>query len=269
METALNYFAVFGGLDIKIDMSKPLGKLIERHILNEYYDIQDYIAKLTKNSLPYYKVLTGIALGDRRVNSAFKRSEMEYDEGVKALYELEELEVITTETSIDHITNKFEENEVADKLLFTTPFLRFWFGFVSPLYRGIKRNEYDEFFERFGNYSAEFMQLVFEQIAHEFVKESFKDDPIEEIGRYWDESDEINIVAQTESGEIIIGSCKYTNSKMKKSELTRLKELCEKLDIVPDHVFLFSKSGFSNELKSLKGEGLRLFTTKSFKQLLA
>lgn len=268
METAINYFAVFGGLDIKIDMTKPLGKLIERHILNEYYEIQDYIAKLTKNSLPYYKVLTGIALGDRRVNSAFKRSDMEYDEGLKALYELEELEIISTETSIEHITNRFEENDVADKLLFTTPFLRFWFGFVSPLYRGIKRNEYDEFFERFGNYSAEFMQLVFEQLAHEYVKLNFKNDPIEEIGRYWDDKDEINLVAQTESGEIIIGSCKYTNNKMKKTELTRLKELCEELEIIPDHVYLFSKKGFTNELKSLKSDDLKLFTAKSLKQLI-
>ena len=267
METALNYFAVFGGLDIKVDTSKPLGKLIERHILNDYYEIQDYISKLTKNSLPYYKVLTGIALGDRRVNSAFKRSDMDFDEGVKALYELEELEIISTETSIDHITNKFEENEVADKLLFTAPFLRFWFAFVSPLYRGIKRNEYDEFFERFGNYNSEFMQLVFEQIAHEYTKELFKDDKIEEIGRYWDEEDEINLIGETESGKIIVGTCKYTNSKMKKTEITKLKELCEKLEIVPDHVILFAKKGFTNELKSLKGNGVKLFTVKSLKSL--
>ncbi|WP_298749342.1 DUF234 domain-containing protein [uncultured Arcobacter sp.] len=268
METALNYFAIFGGLDIKIDTTKPLGKLIERHILDEYYDLQEYISKLTKNSLPYYKVLTGIALGDRRVNSAFKRADVEYDEGIKALHDLEELEVIYTETSIDHITNKFEENEVADKLLFNAPFLRFWFAFISPLYRGIARAEYKEFFERFNNYNAEFMQLIFEQLSHEYTKELFKDDAIEEIGRFWDEKDEINLVAETESGKIIVGTSRYANSKMKKTEVTRLKELCEKLEIVPDHVLLFSKSGFTNEVKALKGDGLRLFTVKSLKALL-
>ena len=249
-------------------MSKPLGKLIERHILDEYYDLQEYVSKLTKNSLPYYKVLTGIALGDRRVNSAFKRSNVEYDEGIKALYDLEELEIITTETSIDHITNKFEDNEVADKLLFNAPFLRFWFAFVSPLYRGIKRTEYKEFYDRFNSYNSEFMQLIFEQLCHEYTKELFKDDVIEDIGRFWDEKDEINLVAQTESGKIIVGTCKYITNKMKKTELSRLKELCEKLEIVPDHVLLFSKNGFTSELKSLKGEGLKLFTVKSLKPLL-
>ena len=76
---------------------------------------------------------------------------MDFDEGVEAIYQLQELEIITTETSIDHLTNMFEDNDVADKLLFTTPFLRFWFAFVSPVYRGIKRGEYNECFERFNN----------------------------------------------------------------------------------------------------------------------
>lgn len=269
METALNYFAVFGGLDVKIDITKPLRTLIIRHILEKYYEIQDVISKTTKNQAPFHKVLTGIALGDRRVNSAFKRAVVEYDEGIKTLFELEELNIIQTETSLDFVTNRFEDNEAADKLLFTAPFLRFWFAFVSPLYRGIAREEFDECIERFNNYQNEFMDLVFEQLCHEYVKTVFSDEGIEDIGRYWDEEgNEINLLAQTESGKIIIGSCKYTNSKMKKTELTRLKELCESLEIVPDEVFLFSKNGFTNELKKEKGNGLRLFTVKSLKSII-
>jgi len=74
MQTAVNYFAVFGGLDVKIDTSKPLRTLIIRHILNEYYKIQESIEKLTQNNAPYHKILTGLALGDRRTTTAFKRA---------------------------------------------------------------------------------------------------------------------------------------------------------------------------------------------------
>jgi hypothetical protein len=269
METALNYFAVFGGLDIKVDMTKPLRTLIKRDILDKYYDIQEYIQKLTKNKAPYHKILTGIALGDRRVNSAFKRADVEYDEGIETIYELEELNIIQTETSMDFLTKNFEENDVADKLLFTAPFLRFWFAFVSPLYRGISRGEFDESFEKFNNYHNEFMSLVFEQLCHEFIKVTFKDDNIEDIGRYWDEEkNEINLLAQTESGKVIIGSCRYTNSKMKKNELSILRDYCENLEITPDYVVLFSKAGFSNELKAEKSNGLKLYTVKSLKFLI-
>ena len=269
METAVNYFAVFGGLDVKIDMTKPLRTLIRRHILTQYDEIQNYIQKLTKNSAPYHKILTGIALGDRRVNSAFKRADIDYQEGIESLYELEELNIIQTETSMDFLTKNFEENNAADKLIFTTPFLRFWFAFVSPLYRGISRHEFDECFERFNNYQNEFMQFIFEQLCHEFLKKSFLDDEIEEIGRYWDEErNEINLIAQSETGKIIVGSCKYTNSKMKKTEINHLKKLCEDLEIIPDFVVLFSKAGFSNELKAEKSSGLKLYTVKSLKSLI-
>ena len=36
MEKAVQYFIVFGGLNIKIDTTKTLLELIEKHILNEY-----------------------------------------------------------------------------------------------------------------------------------------------------------------------------------------------------------------------------------------
>ncbi len=269
METAINYFAVFGGLDIKIDTTKPLRTLILRHILTQYYELHDLIAKTVKNKPVFHKILTGVALGDRRVNSAFKRAKLEYEEGIKDLYELEELKIISTETSLDFLTNQFEENNVADKIIFSTPFLRFWFAFVSPLYRGIAREEYDESIQRFDNYQNEFMKFVFEQLCHEYVKVLFKEDEIEEIGRYWDEKkNEIDLLAQTQSGRIVIGSCRYTNSMMKTNELNRLKDLCQKLEIVPDYVILFSKRGFTNKLKALKGLELRLFNAKSMKGLL-
>lgn len=272
METALNYFAVFGGLDVKIDMTKPLRTLIRRHILSEYNEIQEFIGKLTKNSAPYHKILTGIALGDRRINSAFKRAEIDYEDGIESIHELEELEIIKTETSMDFLTKNFEENDVADKLSFTAPFLRFWFAFVSPLYRGISRSEYDESFERFNNYQNEFMQFIFEQLCHEFIKKSFfseSEEEIEEIGRYWDDKrNELNLLAQSDSGKIIVGSCKYTKQKMKKTEIANLQQLCEELEIVPDFVVLFSKAGFTNELKREKSQGLKLYTVKSLKSLI-
>ena len=269
MQTAVNYFSVFGGLDVKLDLTKPLRTLIIRHILDEYYTIHERLEKKTRNSSLYHKILTGISLGDRRINSAFKRENIEYDDGIDLLDELEDLLFITTETSMDFLTNQFEKNESADKLAFTTPFLRFWFGFVSPLYKGIARESYDECFKKFDNYQSEFMDLIFEQLSHEYVKEIFADDEIEEIGRYWDdEQNEINLLAETKSGKVIVGSCKYSNSKVKNTEVTKLKEVCEKLEVVPDYVILFSKNGFTNELKSQKNESLKLFTVKSLKALI-
>ena len=88
------------------------------------------------------------------------------------------------------------------------------------------------------------------------------------FSHYSDEKIDLEIYATTKDKKIIVGSTRYTNAKVKKSELTRLKELCEKAEIKPNLFVIVAKNGFSNELKALKGENLKLLTLKNFKQLL-
>ena len=91
---------------------------------------------------------------------------------------------------------------------------------------------------------------------------------VTEVGSYWDRYVEIDILAKTKSGKLIAGSCKYTNAKVKKTELTRLKEKCALAEFEPDMFVIFGKNGFSSELKALKGNDLKLYTLKSLKPLV-
>ena len=100
------------------------------------------------------------------------------------------------------------------------------------------------------------------------IKKSFKDDPIKEIGSYWDRNTEIDILAKTASGKVIVGITKYSKSKAKKSELSKLKEQCELAELKPDIYVVISKSGFTNELKTLKGPELNLLALKNFKSIV-
>ena len=43
MEIAVKYFIVFGGLNIKIDTTKPILELIEKHILEDYSNLKNLI----------------------------------------------------------------------------------------------------------------------------------------------------------------------------------------------------------------------------------
>ncbi|MCD8477622.1 MAG: DUF234 domain-containing protein [Sulfurospirillum sp.] len=101
-----------------------------------------------------------------------------------------------------------------------------------------------------------------------FCNTFFQDDKIVEIGGYWDKNSEIDILAKSQSGKLIAASCRYTNSKVKKSELAKLKEQCALAKLEPDMYIIFGKSGFSSELKALKSESLKLFTLKSLKPLV-
>ncbi len=261
MEIAIESFAVFGGLGIELDLNTPLDDLIREHILDRYkYLRNDISAYISKDEL-FPSILTGAATGDRRTNSSFKRAKVAYNDGMDCIEDLLDMDVIKLESSSEH-------NNAAERILFTSPFVRFWFAFVSPLFRGIKDGNYDEFYTAFNNKKAEFTQLIFEQLCHEFIKLYFKDEKIYNIGRYWDDKTEINLVAKTKDGKIIAGACRYLNSKIKKSELTKLKENCNEAGLKPDMLVLFSKRGYSSELKSLKNETLKLFTCRNLKVLL-
>jgi hypothetical protein len=269
METAVKYFIVFGGLNIKIDTTKPILELIEKHILNEYTNLRYEINSITGGYKVDHAILTGIALGDRRTNSSFKRAFVTFEEGMKCVEKLADRGIIEIESSQHHLAKKRGDDKVARKLLFTAPFLRFWFAFVSPIYKGIKEKNYKEFYELYENKEAEFGDFVFEELSMEFIRDLFIEDPIKQFGKYWDEKIQIDLVAKTTSGKIIAANCKYINSKIKKNELNKLKEDCNSIDLKVDIFALFSKNGFSNEVKSQKSETLRLFTPKSFKLLLA
>ena len=269
METAVEYFTIFGGLDVDIDTNIPVDKLIEIHILKRYKYLRNFIADITKGDPEYSKILTAIAIGDRRTNSAFRKVGISFDNGIEIVDDLCDLKVLKLEKSLQKLSKLDDQYTVSERLLFTSPIVRFWFAFVSPLFKGIKEKNYEEFYKKYNNNKAEFSDIIFEQLAHEYLKVTSKDDFIFTLGRYWDDDLNLDVLGKTKSGKIIAGSCKFTNNKIKKTELSNLKEKCNKVKIQADTFILFSKKGYTNELKNLKKtENLQLFTVKNFSYFL-
>jgi len=156
-----------------------------------------------------------------------------------------------------------------DKLFFTLPFLRFWFGFVSPIFKGIRDGDFTEAKERWQSYENEFVQLPFVELSHAVIKKMRGDDFIMEISQYWrNDGLELDIFAKTKAKKRLIGSCKYSNTKVKKSEITRLEKLAKEAGIEYDSLIIVAKKAFSKELKAQKGEHLQLLTLKNFKVLV-
>jgi len=268
-EDAIEKFAIFGGVGWgKVETSKPSIELIEKLILNDYRFIRNDVGELTSGAPIYHAVLTGIAQGDGKTHSSFKRAGVDEDVGQRAVEALVESGIIRVEKAKKEFTSWSENESIDNKLFFTTPFMRFWFAFISPLFKGIRDGDYSEVEKKFANNQTEFMQLPFIELSHELLKLTFKEDKLLEVGTYWDRDRELDIYGKTASGKILVGSCKYVNAKVKKSELSRLQEVCEKAGIEADIFVIVAKKGFSNELKMLKGENLKLLTLKNFKTLV-
>ncbi len=260
------YFAHFGGLDAALDVSKPLERLIESEILERYSTLHGRITEITLSDPIYHKLLSAVALGDGRIHSVLRRSEISETMANPAIRYLCNNDMLYRQPPF--APEGHDADPLSDRLRFVSPWMRFWFAFVSPIFRGIQEGDYREFQERYANRSEMFAERVFEDLSTALIASAFTDDPVIRGGSFWNLQTQIDQLAQRRSGAMVAGLCRFSNSKMKKSDLSRLQQQCDAISLKADTVVLISKAGFSSELKALKGETLRLFTIKSFKALL-
>lgn len=266
IEKTIEYFAVFGGMGWNVDMSKSLEELIEEKVLANYRYIHADLTKITQSNKAHHALLTALAVGDRREHSAFRRANLSRKEGEESAAFLIKFGLLSREKSQEEPAD--ENEEISDRLIFTAPFLRFWFSSVSPYYKGIKEGDFTEMKARWENTKQTFFDSVYEGLVIALVKQSFKEDWVAKIGSYWDKSNEIEILGQTKSGKVLAGSCKYSKAKANKSELSKLQEKCIRAKLNPDIFVIFSKSGFSSEFKKEKSETLKLYSLKNLRTLM-
>jgi len=226
------------------------------------------MSNLYESNAQNQAILSAIALSDGREHAVFKRARVSVYDGEKVVDDLLEAGIIYNLRPKHSKHNTKEENEnLSNKLYFKNPVVRFWFAFVSPYFKGIKEGNFDESKDRFDKHFDNFVQLIYLELSKELLKQNFKDDFLSDVNEYWEKDLNIDIMAKTKSNKVVVCSVKYSNAKVKKSELTALKEKCEKIKANAEIFVLFSKNGFSNELKQQKGETLKLFSVKSLKSL--
>ncbi|WP_458701693.1 DUF234 domain-containing protein [Sulfurospirillum sp. 1307] len=113
-----------------------------------------------------------------------------------------------------------------------------------------------------------FISLSFEELSNELLIHKYKKENILNHGSYWDKKVEIDLLIEKKDGTIITGEAKWKNHKICKNILNKLQAKCQRADINPDYFALFSKSGFSKELKAINDKQILLYELKDFEGLL-
>ena len=278
METQISYFAVFGGLDWEIDTTKPIEELLQLLVLDNFQAIDTQMKELTLNNTLNRKLLKALATGDRRIFSAFNKAGLNNANGGAALNFLQEKGLIQLEYSREeHPRDKYPNTKlkreearhrISHKVLFTHPFIRFWFYFIVPHIKEIEAQKYDAFFKDFNLRHNSYTSLVYEELSEVLLNYHLRDAHILSSGSYWDAKIEIDILTVTQNGRIYVGECKWTNHIINKKELHKIRDKCQKLGIEPTQIVLFSKRGFSKELSQLSGAALALYSSEDFQALL-
>jgi len=278
MELQIEYFSVFGGLDVDVDTSHNLTEQFKKIILENFKQLQTMINEITLNSKENKRLLRALAIGDRRIFSAFNRAGFNNGNGGEIIQNLTKLGIIQIEKSREQHPRKNSPNEklkradsrhrISHKVLFSDPFVRFWFYFIMPHREEIANGDFKNVIKDFEEKRHSYTSLVFEELSEILVNYYIRDSNIISSGSYWDANIEIDILTITDKNEIFIAECKWKNHKINKSELHKIEDKCNKLKIEPTQIILFSKRGFSKELKSIESKKLALYSCPDFKILL-
>ncbi len=278
MEIQIEYFAVFGGLGWDVDTTKPITTLIEELILQNFSILNNKIENLVLGEKNNKRLLRALAIGDRRIFSAFNRAGLNNANGGAALNYLQEKGLISIEYSREEparslnpkhkLKRSIARHRISHKVLFSKPFIRFWFYFIAPHVKDILEHNYEKLFQDFTIKQNSYTSLIFEELSEILLNYHLRDSQILSSGSYWDANVEIDILTITDDEKLYVAECKWTNHQVNKKELHKLLEKCEKLDIEPTQIALFSKRGFSKELKLNQGGDLALYSSSDFNALV-
>lgn len=278
METQISYFSVFGGLGWDIDTSKPIQELIQELIIENFDILNAKIEELIDTQPSHKRLLQALATGDRRIFSAFRRAGLNNGNGGGALNYLQDVGLIQMEYSRERhpreinpsakLKRRDARHRISHKVLFSHPFVRFWFYFITPQMANIKKKNYEVLHSNIEQHLNSYTSLIFEELSEVLLNYNLRDAQIISSGSYWDANLEIDILTLTNDQNIYVSECKWTNHFINKKELHKLNEKCVKLNIKPTQIILFAKRGFSKELEQLKSSALVLYSSEDFKALL-
>lgn len=280
IEQLIEYYAVFGGLEryITLNFSDSLFDSIYSNILINFNFLKNKILPPISLTNENRKMLYAVAMSDGKTINVFKRARLSRAKGIAAYQILNQTGVLEKQISQEppliipsrQKKKKLQRRYTTEaKIEFTYPIYRFWYTFVEPHLKEIEQENYDLFFKSLQTSFDRYVSFTFEELSNALIKQIFeKRDPVLKKGAYWDTYNEFDLFAKTKNNRIIIGECKWKRSKVCKSIVSKLKSKCEKSGLTPDYFAIFSKSGFSKELKNLNDPTLLCFELKDFEKLL-
>ena len=125
-------------------------------------------------------------------------------------------------------------------------FFRFWFSYVLPYKSQLEMGQTGYALKKIRESFSGFVSKTYEDLAVQFVRKHFD---VLKCGRWWNKEEEIDVVGIKEDG-LIVGECKYSNSRVGTDILDALikKSAALESSLSVQAFILFSKSGFTEAL---------------------
>jgi len=259
----IHYWGIFGGTPYYLEEAATADTLAEavfETILTQHGSLHndpEYVLRmeLTEPSR-YFAILEAIAGGATTRNEIAQKTGIDTNQLSKYLSRLDRLRLIERHVPITE--DKQRSRRGRYRLL--DPLFRFWFRFVYGSGR-----RYDaigpESFEAFIKPAlADFVSPVFERLCQDALRELYPDQTITDVGQWWYQDHEVDVVGLTTEETLIVGECKFQQSPIGYNALASLQSHTEELRWTPSggdrrcEYVLFSRSGFKPSVQEAATE---------------
>lgn len=200
----------------------------------------------------YYSILRAIALGKTRLAEIMNETGLDRSKIAKYLKVLQDLLIVEREVPV---TEPQPERSKKGLFFIRDRYLNFWFRFVLGNKSYVEIGSFDRLFPVVREQIRAYQGFVFEFICKQYMLENIGRYGFDTIGRWWDRSEEIDLLAvDNEAREFIAAECKYQNKKVGIEVLSTLKEKVNRIEwrrsFKLRKVILFSRSGFTSGLEA-------------------
>lgn len=275
-------YSVLGGIPHYLNQFNPMLSLdenIKRNILSKgsvlYNEVEFLMKQELRETAIYYTIIEAIALGNTKLNDIYTKTLIEKTKISVYLKNLMDLNIIEKEYPV---TTKIKKliNPQNGLYKIKDNYFKFYFRFIFQNITELESEDIDGVYEcNVKPYINEYTSYIFEDVCIQFLRNLNKKKRLpfrfSKIGRWWDNKNEIDIVAYDEKGNLICGECKWKTSKAGIKELNKLKEksLYIKGDFENKYYYLFSKSGFDEELIKIQefDKSVQLFNADDIAEL--
>ncbi|OGG35593.1 ATPase [Candidatus Gottesmanbacteria bacterium RIFCSPLOWO2_02_FULL_42_29] len=276
-EEFLKLFSITGGLPgylLQLNSELSLPENIKSKIFDKtsflFNEIEFILKEELREPKNYLAILKAISWGKTKFGEIVNETGMEKNVLNKYLQTLDHLQLIEKEAPVTEkqlLKSRRGLYKIADN------FTRFWFQYIYPYTSDLEIERFEQVNKKLKDSFQILEAAVYEKLCQEILwKLENKIFSFGRVGRWWEGSEEIDVVGLNEqTKEIIFGEAKWSENPVSETVLNKLMKKALSMswnkENRKEYYILFSKSGFSEGVKEKAGREKNIFLVHKDKLL--
>lgn len=220
------------------------------------YAAEHFLKKELRELGAYNAILATLAAGKYKLNDIYARTGFSRAKISVYIKNLIELDVVEKVFSFDATENAMQMHANAQKGLYRIRdrYLAFWYRYIFPNLSAIERGQGETVYEKeMVQDIAQYVKECFAGVCGEYLKLMVQYGRLKSRyttwGAWYGKTGCIDITAGDENGNILVGFCRFDNYLMSKKDYEQYQELLALAMLKPQEMYLFSKAGFSEDVR--------------------